>query len=116
MKTKTRHTPTPWSYDWFDGHGYLLGPKKKVRTGPYRMPIYLAEITARDSERLVASPSEQKANLAYIVKIVNCHEELVQGLEDIRSWIRTGYINDVKYDEASILDEIKRLLTKAKEA
>lgn len=85
----TKHTPTPWVNN---GEGIIV-----CNDGD----VFTMSTTLLDDK-------EREANAAFIVKAVNCHDELVEALE-------IAYKNLSGYEKGSITGiKISAALTKAK--
>jgi len=67
---KTEHTPTPWKL--WDG------------TKVYGHEHDGSDVSIVDSSSSFLSPETSQANAAFIVRAVNCHEELVALLRECR--------------------------------
>ena len=87
MKVKAAAiTPLPWHTD---GHycGYIWSGDKMVADFPMDEDegTYLARMRGVGRG---ATHAEQQANAAFIVRAVNCHDQLVAALEAVRAWDR----------------------------
>lgn len=79
MKTKQSHTPTPWKVGMIQEIN--RGLFRELENGTKPTGILIEEI---DDELSDETPIKQhKANAAFIVRAVNCHEELLEALKDI---------------------------------
>lgn len=90
MTNETKHTPTPWVHK--DGEVYEENDFK----------IF----DAYNSDFLY---EEDKANAAHIVKCVNMHDELVEALRDLLTFVVT-----VEYEESPIVAFAEAVLAKAR--
>lgn len=69
---KTNHTPTPWSYQSDDSQ-LIRNSKGDV--------ICEVELPMNRERGYDTCNAEQEANAEFIVKAVNCHDELVEALK-----------------------------------
>lgn len=92
-----KHTPTPWKIEVVEGLS-IYGPEG----------LLLADLKGNH---------QTKANAAFIVKAVNCHEEMLTALRSVRNEYRRYVLNDPKNIEDAIgsrvLAQIDRAITKA---
>lgn len=100
MKTEMNqtHTPTPWSE--MEGSrdskfNYIVGPKAQM----------ICEIDI--------SHPQLKADATFIVRAVNSHEENLQMLAHIESWLRDSFFDKTEDKCRSKADEIAQIIAKA---
>ena len=86
--TTTKHTPTPWKY--------------RTEGKPHNSH-YAFEITMEKKNHVIAvidreTPTnpEDEANAAFIVKAVNCHDDLVKSLEECLDELTTFLYDHAK--------------------
>ena len=72
-----KHTPIPWTAKGYD---VRAGGRMVAYTGPHHTP---------DDQYPKGCKLEDEANAEFIVKAVNCHDELVEALESL-----LGYEDD----------------------
>lgn len=72
LEPKQAHTSTPWRVDSFEGRDLQ---NKRTSTHCIR--------TADESEKIALLGENKIANAQFIVKAVNCHDELVETLKKI---------------------------------
>jgi len=94
MKTQAQHTPTPWNYD---GMNYIFSKDNEM----------IAEI------RGYGAKLPMDVNAAFIVRAVNAHENLVQMLAHVESWLRDGFFDKTDDKCRSKADEIAHTLAHA---
>ena len=130
------HTPIPWRVGFADGsgsttvttvgeHDYSHPAFAKIDDLPGRVTLKVDHSAPRRhyfsvacicemSDDSAISEVQQKANAAFVVRAVNCHEELVEALQDfLADWdspnFRTYYIDEAHVEAA------RAALAKAKE-
>lgn len=74
---KPSHTPTPWTVR----HGYIC----EAKGNGFCIPVDWRSITVLHGTE--SDKAESLANAAFIVRAVNCHEELLEMLYQCRSTI-----------------------------
>lgn len=102
--TKQTHTPTPWGVDEIaeDEAGQeTLGIY--AEEGGYVCGIHCGSDTQIDEQ--------DQANVAFIVKAVNCHDELVKLLKEIHFAVERGD-TDQYSSSGDWFNEVTRLLAK----
>lgn len=109
MQTKQGHTKTPWEYHQSNKYHtecrFITTSKK---TGKY---LHIAKIYGSNDSILM----EAEANAAFIVKAVNCHEELVEALKQAHlSMTRCDCRQHIKRHNDSIY-QVEQALAKAGE-
>lgn len=71
-----KHSPTPWVADYAGTHGH-------IKTLGYREERGSTPTVARyDIDGVSIGVDEQKANAEFIIRAVNCHDDLVIALDD----------------------------------
>lgn len=68
---QSSHTPTPWYFDFEKSYGANHGPEWETRSAPAGRGIWTAHC-------------QSGHDAAFIVKAVNCHEELVEALKSVK--------------------------------
>ena len=63
------HTPTPWGYTYDGSSEWSIGPAADPQSNP------VMSIWSRNDDRA-------RANAAFIVRAVNCHDELIDACRD----------------------------------
>lgn len=86
--TNAKHTPTPWKVGGAGDTGIFATDVHPI-TKEIDEAVYIAEImdaAIDDGTGGLDSVDEERwrANAAYIVKAVNCHERLVEALKNIQ--------------------------------
>ncbi len=81
----TKHTPLPWVFAY-----------GSIYTGDFTPEKGATRIAGMDRDEPRTTPTERDANAQFIVKAVNCHEDLLmachEALECIREWEKAGLI------------------------
>ena len=75
-----KHTPTPWMTN---GGKSLFAQSKQIA-------LMRASNSGWLNNQPCASEEEANANAAYIVRAVNCHEELFQALKSVVDYLPEG--------------------------
>lgn len=109
VAAKAGHTPTPWVmiHDTYDDELHIT-----TQTRLDNDKVQIAAVTINYREDFEA---EQQANASFIVKAVNCHEELVAALDEVMTWIRnwdSQLADDPEWFDAAA--KVKSVLEKAK--
>jgi hypothetical protein len=102
---EVKHTPLPWSYDKHDKdssyHGNVIGhyPNGNIRTITTNLKYGTAE--------------ENDANAEFIIRAVNCHDELLAACDEVLSeW--HSHASNFNKREPAYLERIRRIIRKAK--
>ena len=103
-----KHTPTPWrvaeAWQFPDDAGRVFDAVvKRFKNGTESLVCSFEHSVFRES---------QKANVEFIVRAVNAHEELVEALEDARNVIKHSVRRDVFTYKQHILDKIDTALAR----
>lgn len=113
MKTKkTQHTPTPWKLE------DKMGGQSTKLEAPSKHQAFIDPMTGREgvnhTPHLIARIStfgdEGKANAAFIVRAVNCHEELLITLKEVQEMFCVG---DCGSEHSSLCKIAKKAIAKA---
>jgi hypothetical protein len=100
------HTPTPWTAKGYDVRAGQAG-RMIAYTGPHHTP---------DDQYPKGCKLEDEANAAFIVKAVNCHDELVEALENCLSAFETHYVAGEKLSDiySARIERARAAIAKAK--
>lgn len=96
----SKHTPTPW---------HLGGTKNMIVFAEDGWAIANAVVHHNKS-----GFEKMEANAAFIVKAVNCHEELICALEDCQETVCAKYCDEVMGDHCEECRNASAALAKAK--
>ena len=85
------HTPTPWKVG--------VGPNKEIEIfGPMRMNAHPILASLEHDPR--------DANAAFIIRAVNCHDELVNTLDESLDWLK-ACLETVEYGDPPDWHEVR---------
>lgn len=82
------HTPTPWATEYRKGQNSFYGQDiYEAATGETIATAAWYPVALSDTH----TTTNREANAAFIVKAVNCHDDLVAALEEARSAVEYAY-------------------------
>lgn len=71
--TQSKHTPTPWTAVQYNDNKILLAHQPSDMQQP---EVFISDMTCKADEI-----EANEANAAFIVKAVNCHDDLIEALK-----------------------------------
>ncbi len=104
-KPRIDHTPTPWEWQGVVTEGEEAGCAFIIGGN---LGGLVCGALPRPTELDSGDFSRVEANAAFIVKAVNCHDELVEAAREALSWI-TNIDNSAK-----VVGQLRKALEKAK--
>jgi hypothetical protein len=100
MNKTDQHTPTPWKARKEYSNRWRIESEREGL-----IPLSVAQVVLTVSEVGCGEESENDANAAFIVRAVNCHEELLEALKGMLE-----YVNPSKPKKAPTIAELEKLL------
>jgi hypothetical protein len=82
----SKHSPTPWKLDG------LTIVRTGTRTGDQDDICYMNNEGGNESSEWFADSGVVKADAEFIVKAVNCHEELIDIIKELREGLDDNWI------------------------